>query len=222
LQGCEPRGKPGSHISCSQECKRVWGNEPSHSQVNFHLGSLKWTAKFLKSDYRGQNSMNWSVHYIIGKILECRCLKWACMTHLDISNTSYGQKKGKESNWQFDSLSLKVWNCPNFLVCRWCATYCWKALNEGYNFASDLIAIGGLHVKLWAPKLAGLPSMGISGLSLGSPGTKCHMDVGLVKRHKVYYKGEGVGFSQVWVMVSLVSLSLFVVHLNTKSVQIMH
>ncbi len=33
------------------------------------------------------------------------------------------------------------------------------------------------------------------------------MDVGLVERHKVYYKGEGDGFSQVQAMVSLVSLS---------------
>ncbi len=32
------------------------------------------------------------------------------------------------------------------------------------------------------------------GLSLGSHGTKCHLDVGLVERHKIYYKGEGDGF----------------------------
>jgi len=31
--------------------------------------------------------------------------------------------------------------------------------------------------------------LGISGLPFGSPGTKCHLDVGLVERHKVYYKG---------------------------------
>jgi hypothetical protein len=61
-------------------------------------------------------------------------LNWAHMTHLDTSNTSYGQKKGRESNWQFDSRSQKVRNRPNFLVCRWRATYCWKALDEGYNF----------------------------------------------------------------------------------------
>jgi hypothetical protein len=29
----------GSHISYSQECKRVWRNEPSHSQMNFHFKS---------------------------------------------------------------------------------------------------------------------------------------------------------------------------------------
>jgi len=29
----------GSHISCSRECKKVWGNEPSHSQVSSHFES---------------------------------------------------------------------------------------------------------------------------------------------------------------------------------------
>jgi hypothetical protein len=39
LQGCGTRGKFGSHISCSRECRRVWGNEPSHSQMSSHFGS---------------------------------------------------------------------------------------------------------------------------------------------------------------------------------------
>jgi hypothetical protein len=34
----------------------------------------------------------------------------------------------------------------------------------------------------------------ISGLPFGSPGTKCHLDVGLVERHIIYYKREGGGF----------------------------
>jgi hypothetical protein len=55
------------------------------------------------------------------------------------------QKKGRESNWQFDSRSLKVRNRPDLLACRWRATYHWKALDEGYNFVLDLISIGGLH-----------------------------------------------------------------------------
>jgi hypothetical protein len=38
LQGYGLRRKPGSHISCSRECQRVWGNDPSHSQVNSMLG----------------------------------------------------------------------------------------------------------------------------------------------------------------------------------------
>jgi hypothetical protein len=74
------------------------------------------------------------------------------MTHLDTWNTSYGQKKGRESNWQFDFRPLKVCNRPDFLACRWCATYCWKAFDERYNFVLDLISIGGLQTKLWVPK----------------------------------------------------------------------
>jgi hypothetical protein len=82
------------------------------------------------------------------------------------------QKKGWESNWQFDSQPLKVRNCPNFLMCRWHDTYHWKALDEGYNFALDLISIRGLHTKLWAPKVTRVPTLGISRLALGSLGTK--------------------------------------------------
>jgi hypothetical protein len=156
------------------------------------------------------------------KLLERRCLKWACMTHLDIWNTSFGRKKGWESNWQFDSRPLKVGNRSDFLVWRWCATYRWKAPNEGYNFSLELILIWGLKRKLWAPKVTGVPSLKILGLSLWSPGTKCHLDVDLMEKHIVYYKGEGGGFPQVRAMVSLVSLNLPVIRFSTKSAQTMH
>ncbi len=101
-------------------------------------------------------------------------------------------------------------------------TYCWKALDEGYNFALDLISIRGLHKKLWGPKVAGVPILGILGLQFGSPGTKCHLDVGLVERHKIYYKGEGGGFPQVRVVVSLVNPNLPMVRPSTKSASTMH
>jgi len=97
-----------------------------------------------------------------------------------------------------------------------------EPLDKGYNFASDLISIGGLHTKLLVLKIAGVSSLGISRVSLGSPRTKCHLDVGLMKRHKVYYKGEGGGFPQVQAVVSLVSSNLLVAHPSTKNAQIMH
>jgi hypothetical protein len=89
-----------------------------------------------------------------------------------------------------------------------------------YNFASNLISIQGLHAKLWAPKVVGVPTLAISRLSFGSPETKCHLDVGLVERHIVYYKGEGGGFPQVQVVVSLVSLSCPWLVLAPKVVQL--
>jgi len=90
----------------------------------------QWTPETLESNLRGQNSISCRVIYIIGKILEVRCLKWARIAHLDIWNTSYGQKKGRESNCQFDSRPEKVGNPPDLLGCRWRATYRWKPLEE--------------------------------------------------------------------------------------------
>jgi hypothetical protein len=78
-------------------------------------------------------------------------------------------------------------------------------------------SFGGVHTKLWGPKVAKVSILGILGLPFGSLGTKCHLDVGLVERHIVYYKGEGGGFPQVWAMVSFVSLSLLVAHPSIKS-----
>ncbi len=65
-----------------------------------------------------------------------------------------------------------------------------EKLDEGCNFALDLIIIEGLHTKLWAPKVKGIPAVGILRLPLGNPGTKCHLDVGLMEKYKVYYKGD--------------------------------
>jgi hypothetical protein len=84
------------------------------------------------------------------------------------------------------------------------------------------MSIEGLHTKLRDPKVVGIPTLGILGLPFVSLGRKCHLDVGLVERHIVYYKGQGDGFPQVWAMLSLVSPSLPVVHPSTKNVSTMH
>ncbi len=72
------------------------------------------------------------------------------------------------------------------------------------------------------PQTCKSPNFGNSGLPLGSPKTKCHLDVGHVASHRVYYKGEGGGFPQVCVVVSFVSPSLPMARLNTKSAIAMH
>jgi hypothetical protein len=88
--------------------------------------------------------------------------------------------------------STKVGNPPDFLAFRWQVTYCWKALNKGYNFSLNLTSIEGLHTKLWASKVAGVLILGISGisrLSHWSLGIKWHLSDGPMARHIVYYKG---------------------------------
>jgi hypothetical protein len=135
-----------SHLMLSgvQKSVREW-TLTLPSELPFWVLESQWIPTFSEGDFRGPNPLDWKVLYIIGKPLKLRCLKWARMTHLNMWNISYGQMKGQESNWQFDSRPLKVGNRPDFLVFRWSATYRWKPLNEGYNFASNLIPIGGLH-----------------------------------------------------------------------------
>jgi hypothetical protein len=64
--------------------------------------------------------------------------------------------------------------------------------------------------------------MGILGLPFGSLETKCHLDVGFVERHIIYYKGEGGGFPQVRAVVSPMNLSLPMAYPNTKNVPTIH
>jgi hypothetical protein len=217
--------KPEIHTSCSWEVDSMgeWENWTSTLSNELPLWKLdfRWTLKSSESNWRGQNPSYWGIPYIIGNLLERKYLKWARTTHLDIWNTSYGQKNAHESNCQIDSWPLKVGNRPDFLGWRGSATYHWNFFNEGYNFFSDLISIRGLHTKLWPHKVVGVSILRISGLSLGSPETKCHLDVGPMAKHKVYYKGEGGGFLQVWVVVSLVSLSSPMACPSTKSVPTM-
>jgi hypothetical protein len=131
LEKVRAKSEPGSHISCSQECKRMGENEPPVWEVGVQMDS--WIFK--------------------------------------------GQLQGS---------------------------------------ASNVISIGGLHAKLWAPKVVGVPTLGILGLPLGSPRTKCHLDVGPMARHRIHYKGESGGFPQVWAVVNLVNLCLPVVRPCTK------
>jgi hypothetical protein len=65
------------------------------------------TPECLELDSKAQKTSHWGVLGVIGKVLKRRYRKWPCIGHLDICSPSYGQKKGQESNWQFDSRPLK-------------------------------------------------------------------------------------------------------------------
>jgi hypothetical protein len=119
-----------SHAPGSVGYVREWTFALSSELSLWELES-QWTPEFSENNCRGQNPLDWEVPYIIEKLLERRCLKWARMTHLDTYNISYGQKKGRKSNWQFDSRPLKVEIRLDFHACRWRATYCWKSFNKG-------------------------------------------------------------------------------------------
>jgi hypothetical protein len=108
----------------------------------------------LKLDSKVQNTSHWGVLGVIEKmVLKHRYRKWLRINHLDICSASYGQTKGRESNWQFDSRPLKVENRPLLDIWFESAKWRWKDLNEGYNFVLDLVAIGLYSRGLWMFKV---------------------------------------------------------------------
>ncbi len=75
-------------------------------------------------------------------------------------------------------------------------------------------------MKVCTLKLGEVPIVGISGLPFGSLGTKNHLDVAPVERCRIYYKGGGGGFPQVWAVVNLVCLSYSWLFLAPKVLQL--
>jgi hypothetical protein len=107
-------------------------------------------------DNKTQNTSHWGVLGVFGKVLKRRYRKCPRIGNSDIYSPSYGQKKGRESNCQFDSRPLKVENRPLPDVRFECATWRCKDLDKGYNFGSDLVAIQLCNRELWRFKVPGV------------------------------------------------------------------
>jgi hypothetical protein len=185
--------------------QRVRGNEPSHSQVNPHVRSWspKRTLESSQHHCKGQNSSPWKVIYIIGKLLKRRCLKWARIAHFDIWNTSYGQNKGRESNWQFHSRPLKVGNRPDFLACRWRATYLGKLLTRATTLLQTASQSEVCTRSYAPPKLRESQLWEFRDSHLEVSRQKAIWMWPLVERRKIYYKGKGGYFPKFgpwWVL----------------------
>jgi hypothetical protein len=137
---------------------QVWGWSPTLPKLGI------WTPECIEFDSKAQNTWHWGVLGAIGKVLKRRYRKWPRIGHLDICSPSYGQKKGRESNCQFDSRPLKVGNRPFPEVCSRSATWRWKTLDESYNFVSNLVLIQARGEKLWTPKVPGVQTGTVSGV----------------------------------------------------------
>jgi hypothetical protein len=90
----------GSCTTYSWECEKLWGNEPSHPKgVPLWGVGVLVDFQIFRGRFQGSKLNFLRSFYINGKLLERKDLKWAMWAHLDIWNISYGQKKGRESNW---------------------------------------------------------------------------------------------------------------------------
>jgi hypothetical protein len=102
-KGASQEGSPGvtSHVPKSVgECEGMNLHTPKWTPT---LGvGVSVNSQIFRKQSQGSKPNGLNFFYIIENILECKCLKWARMTHLDTLNTIYDHKKGSESNWQFD------------------------------------------------------------------------------------------------------------------------
>jgi hypothetical protein len=138
------------------------------------------------------------------------------MCHLDICNTSYDKKKGRESNWQFDSRPLK--SGIDLISLR--SGDLRHTVGKFSTRATTLLQTSlqsKVCTRSYAPsKLQESQLWEFRDSHLGVPGQKARLDVAPVESYRVYYMGEGGGFPRVWAVMSLVSPELPVACPSTK------
>ncbi len=153
---------------------QVWGWSPTLGKVEDLEPSE--TPECSELDSKEKNTLHWGVFGVVEKVLKRRYRKWPRIGHLDICSPSYGQKKGRESNWQFDSRpTTKSLESTSF----WCPIQeCDMALKRSRQ---------GLQLWFWprcdptpqsgvmAVQSSGSPAGTISGLHFGSPNKMCHL-----------------------------------------------
>jgi hypothetical protein len=184
---------------------QVWGWSPTLGKV----GDLEssGTPECSELDSKGQNTSHWGVLGVVEKVLKPRYRKWPRIGNSDICSPSYGQKKGRESNWQFASRPLKVGNrcLPDIRSERatWLGKISTRATTSvqiSSRSKSAVESYGGSKFRESCRDNFGT----ISGLHFGSPGNLCHLDVGAVECRRVYYMGDGGGIPRVRAVVCLV------------------
>jgi hypothetical protein len=109
---------------------------------------------------------------------------------------SYNQKKGQESNWDFDSQpQIPFKQKPNdFRLGH--VIHHWKKKFKHYKIL-PLHAPNTLFLrKIECPKF-----WDIKNPNLGSLGKKCHLDVAPTESHIIYYRdGSGASSQGLWVV----------------------
>jgi hypothetical protein len=143
---------------------RIWESvkiEPPHSQVNSHFEgwSLDGLLNLLKNDCKGQNPLDCGVSYIIGKLLEHKYLKWACMTHLKIWNKLW-PKKGWESYCQIWFPTTKSQEEPQFSCVQMACNIVLESFRKGLQLCFKLHEDWRSAHKVMAPQSRGNPNFG--------------------------------------------------------------
>ncbi len=139
----------------------------------------------LEFDNKGQNTSHWGVLGVIAKVLKRRYRKWPRIGHLDICNSSYGQKKRHLLVWlptiksqESTSSQCLIRECDMALersrrgLQLWFKPHCDRTLQSGVMAVQSSKSPVGI----------------ISGLHFGNPNKMCHLDVASTTSCREYYR----------------------------------
>jgi hypothetical protein len=127
------------------------------------------------------------------------------------------------SHWPFGHLSPKLWakEGPEVKLAIWfpttksrestffrrpnweCDTYLERS-RQGLQLWFRPCRDQTSQLGVMSSQSPGTPTGTISGLQLGSPGKKSHLNVVSAEWRREYYMGEGGGFPRIWAVVCLV------------------
>jgi len=115
-------------------------------------------------------------HDNIKKVLKRRCFKCHRIVHLDLLCISYDQKKGRKSNWKFDTRPQIPWK-QRSMRSNWNVLY-----TIGNIFSRVIRYCPRTLIKTWFEinmnvQCFGIIRIPILGLPLGSPREKWHLDI---------------------------------------------
>jgi hypothetical protein len=128
-------------------------------------------------------------HDTIRKVLQRKCFKCHRIVHLDLLCISYDQKKGRESNWKFDSRRQIPWK-QGSMRSTWSVLYTVYKIFSSHSH-KNLIWEKYERPKFWDNKNP----------NFGSPREKWHLDIITAERHIIYYKEGSCASSQrLWVV----------------------
>jgi hypothetical protein len=162
-KACKVVGQEGS--PGVKESVREWTLTAPRELSLWELES-RWTPESSKSDYRGQNPMDWRVIYTIEKLLKRRCLKWACITHWTSKTLVRAKRKACSQIGNLILNHYKLGIAPISLCVGGM-----RLLLESSQRGSQIFFKPHLNrrsaCKVMVPQSCGSPNMIISGLPLG-------------------------------------------------------
>jgi hypothetical protein len=76
----------------------------------------QWTPEISESDFKDQNSIACGILYVIGKLLEHKCLKWAHIVHLESETQVMAKRKARNQTTNLTPDQKKSGIDPIYLV----------------------------------------------------------------------------------------------------------